>query len=802
MRHCFADFVVDTDTLELTRGGAVVAVEPQVFALITFLIENRHRVVSKTDLIDAVWEGRFVSDSAVSTRIKSARRALDDDGQSQAVIRTVHGKGFRFVAELTEAASDLAPKGADETASTVPQPLASSSVINSWVEAVRRLPGPATAGVVGALLIGVIIVLASRLSAIETPGIRIAVLPIENATGDAAYEWTELGLMSLAAHTLEAQSGQSIVSPRAITSYAPDDAVNADGELTAAPDVIDMLRRAHGASHILLARLRRDESVLALEYRLINTRGVTPLHTAVGADPTALVATMGREVLSMLPRSGERAEPSELISADPFVLEAYARGSALQLEGRAEESRNLFQVAAEQEPNNIRLRVEYAVSTRMMGELDDAAAQYSALAEEARGLGDQETLAAILNGLGLVHRMKRDSVRAIEAYLQALEIDETLGDHAAMGKVLTNLGVEERRRKNYGQAELYLGRALTEYETAGYEAPPGQLLNSLANLRVQMGDLAAAEAYYQRALTSHQVTGETRAEATVWRNLGDLSDRFGRSEEAARRLLRSLQLRREINDVRGQMSSLVMLASVRHAQGRLDETEELVGDLKRLAVESGDKVRLAHAHSLSGLVAAARRNPKRAQAEHEAALALHDKLGRRASIHGERLRILRATRGGDDKAGALALAEEIWRWAQAEKNIALERDAAEARADLALWANDAHDGALWMERALDMARKSTRPSTVGRLAARLGHIRLDLEETGISAGLLGVARENHAEHFETLALAARHAAVDARHDEAVALLARAETAAGEHWTAEYAQCCTPQNTATTRMRAE
>lgn len=109
MIYEFPPFRLDTERLELTRAGAAVALEPQVFRLIQVLVEQRERVVSKDDLMDLVWDGRIVSDATLSTRINAARRALDDDGKAQAVIRTSPRRGFRFVAEVvTEGAATLA----------------------------------------------------------------------------------------------------------------------------------------------------------------------------------------------------------------------------------------------------------------------------------------------------------------------------------------------------------------------------------------------------------------------------------------------------------------------------------------------------------------------------------------------------------------------------------------------------------------------------------------------------------------------------------------------------------------------
>ena len=93
----FEGHILDPARRELTRMGAVVPMEPQVFDLLLYLIRNRDRVVSKGDLIAGVWNGRIVSESTLATRINAARRVLGDDGKQQRFIRTAARKGIRVV---------------------------------------------------------------------------------------------------------------------------------------------------------------------------------------------------------------------------------------------------------------------------------------------------------------------------------------------------------------------------------------------------------------------------------------------------------------------------------------------------------------------------------------------------------------------------------------------------------------------------------------------------------------------------------------------------------------------------------
>ena len=120
MQFLFADHTLDTDTRELRRGAIPIAVQPQVFDLLTYLVENRERVVSKEDLLAALWAGRMVADSTLATHINAARRAVGDSGDAQKLIRTIARKGIRFVGDVqSRAAERRAPPAAVSPASPV-----------------------------------------------------------------------------------------------------------------------------------------------------------------------------------------------------------------------------------------------------------------------------------------------------------------------------------------------------------------------------------------------------------------------------------------------------------------------------------------------------------------------------------------------------------------------------------------------------------------------------------------------------------------------------------------------------------
>ena len=102
MLFLFEDFCLDAERRELTRGSQLVAVGPKVFDLLLYLVRNRDQVVTRDDLLAAVWDGRIVSESTLTSHVNAVRRAVGDSGKEQRLIRTISRKGLRFIGEVRQ----------------------------------------------------------------------------------------------------------------------------------------------------------------------------------------------------------------------------------------------------------------------------------------------------------------------------------------------------------------------------------------------------------------------------------------------------------------------------------------------------------------------------------------------------------------------------------------------------------------------------------------------------------------------------------------------------------------------------
>ena len=766
MRYVFGPFELDTSKLELRRDGEPVSIEPQVFEMLTHLIKHRDRVLSKDDLIEIVWGGRVVSDAAISSRIKLVRRAVDDDGTRQSVIKTFHGKGFRFVAEVTE--------------STEAKPIPDAVIEPSRPANQNRKLGVQIA-LAASVVLSVIVLLQLITNSTQSAAPRIAVLPVINETGDSDLDWVELGLMSLVSRELDVRSELSLVSDRTMVNLS-DRFPAIDGKTFSPHEKMNRaLQEGYGASHVLISRLTGSADNLSLEYRMINPRGKSSPRTVSSQPPADLAKEMSRQIAASLPRSGERRldVPTEMFE-DAYIAETFARGREQQLKGKGSDSADLFRVAAAQVPDNLEVKYQLAVSTRMAGDLDGAEAQLRTLIAMSVASGDIESEANATNGLGVVHMRRRQDAEALETYRKALAIIDGATYPEIRAKILSNIGIVERRLGNLVAAEEALGRALIEYEAAGYEMPPGSLLNSMANLKTLARDIPTANTYYQQALDYSRLVGDRRSEAVILHNLGTNAATVGDYDRAYTLLTNGLALRRELSDHRGQISSLSGLAQLALNRGSAPDASKHSDEMTRLAREANDQYRIARAEELAAHIDMVLADWDAALMHSQSAQTIYESLSRTRNAHRERIRQAAITGYRGSTEGRQTV-EDALDWALAENQQGTQLHAYEALTVLNLLDGDDARAAQTIDAAVNLSADMQLKATNGRLAARQGLIRLLNANPDGAKASLGRAKTGNPDHQETRFLEGLLRLQDGKAELGAKLITDAVQSAGDNW---------------------
>ncbi len=233
--YSFEDFVLDSDRRELRRGGGAVVLQPQVFDLLEYLIRQRDRVVSKDDLIAAVWSGRIVSESALTTRINAARTAIGDSGEDQRLIRTLPRKGVRFVGVVQE--DGAAP--ATNAGTTAP--------------ALSRVAADGTRTALPA---------GSDAAAHEAPPLSdrpsIAVLPFDNMSGDPQQDYFSDGIV------------EEIITALTRTSWLLVIARNSSFTYKGRAVDVKQVGRELGVHYVLEGSLRKSANRIRITCQLID----------------------------------------------------------------------------------------------------------------------------------------------------------------------------------------------------------------------------------------------------------------------------------------------------------------------------------------------------------------------------------------------------------------------------------------------------------------------------------------------------------------------------------------------------
>src|SRR6266545_1110384 len=428
----FAEFEIDLGQHELRRSGQVVAIEPQVFDLLVYLIRNRDRIVSKDELIEAIWQGRIVSEAALSSRVSAVRRVIGDNGDDQRLIRTLHKRGFRFIGPVDDAAA--APPG--------------SSAANGAAE--RQAPAtkdsieaaPKTEG--------------SRAPLLPLPDKpSIAVLPFQNISGDPEQDYFADGLTEDIITGLSRQRWFFVIARNSTFAYK--------GE------AVDVRRVASelGVRYVLEGSVRKGGDKVRVTGQLIDaTNGVhlwADRYDRALADIFELqdditdrvIGSVGPQIL-VAEAARVRRKPPQSIDAWDLVMQAVPHmwRMSTQEHGRAQELlQRAIALDADYAHAHALLGWTYVTmfnldTRRPIGEFTD---QALAAGTTAVMLDDEDPWGHLVVGLG--HARRRRPELALRHLSQSIELNPSFAlGHAGLGYAMAVGGQPERGLQALEQA--------------------------------------------------------------------------------------------------------------------------------------------------------------------------------------------------------------------------------------------------------------------------------------------------------------------------------------------------------------
>ncbi|HKE48307.1 MAG TPA: winged helix-turn-helix domain-containing protein [Rhodanobacteraceae bacterium] len=620
-RYRFADVEIDLDAREIRRAGRRADVEAKVFDLIELLLLARGRALTKTELTSALWADRPVTDAALSQQLRKARRALGDDGDAQRVIRTVHGRGLVWVAEIVNVGDSVE----DASDPAIVAPVATVAAIPRPVTEVRPRPkrwlAVAAAGVL--LLVGAIVVMRYPIRAAGDPDARarIAVLPIADRTGEPDLAWTAAGLMGLMTSLLEQSGRIEVVSAQNVEAVK-----GANGAIDPA-----VVRRALGATHFVSGELRRVGPIYELDLKLI-AAGAAERHEVLHGSAPAPLAVDGvarvQRWLDLTPLPDTRTSGI----ASPFLAEAYARGLDAQLHGDHAGARKYFEICLDHDPGLAWPRLGLAVSQAASGDETASDENAAKVVAAARERNDRELLVPALRQRASVayHRGDLDGATGLldEALAGVSAADQPL----AMSELLVGYASIEDDRGDFAKARAHFEQALALARSTGNRRAEANVLANLASIDNGAGDAAGAGTKLRDALEAARAGGDAALEGSILGNLGATEANQGRLLAAAALLKQGLALARERGDTRLEALIATQLVWVLTPFDRDREARALAERVIALGEAERNTAWQAEAHWALAALAARRHEWTGALAEYGRARAIYAEDGTTRSL--------------------------------------------------------------------------------------------------------------------------------------------------------------------------
>jgi DNA-binding winged helix-turn-helix (wHTH) protein/tetratricopeptide (TPR) repeat protein len=516
----FGNCEVDVLRHEVRRDGRPQGATPKVFALLVYLLRERHRVVRRQELLDAIWQGRDVSDSVLARTVMEVRRTIDPADQ-HSWIKTVHGLGYRFVGEVFESAA--------------PQGLARPAELQSLMPALQ-----------------------GRL--------RVGLLPCRNETGDASLDWTRYGLMVLVGHALESDARIDVL-PLAVIRQAVGDM---HAKVSAA-DCIQLALRSLGMDRAVQASIRRHGHALCLDYQIASADEPAISDSIRDSDPVLLGERFARAVdAALFPGSGMAVE---FESRDPFVNHTFARAIELYVESQVDSAMRMMAAVCDMEPHSTEAQMWHLHFRALTGDpaVREAGESLLALAKAAGNVRLQAyTHLVLVSAIGATE----GPVEAVQEHLNtAVAVSRRHGDADWVSLIRFNFA---RRAAVQGKHEL--ARDLFGQAQAGFRATGNPLYLAiidyhLAQLSLNAGESAEALKGFESALASLRTIQRDALAMQALARLGEVNASFGQYHLAESQCREALGSIGRLRDAQAAAAIVGHCAGVLASRGGIVDVE-------------------------------------------------------------------------------------------------------------------------------------------------------------------------------------------------------------------------------------
>ncbi len=472
MIYRFGTFSVDTERLELTSDGEAISVQPQVFALLVFLIENRDRVVSKDETIEGVWDGRIVSDGTLNARINAARTALGDSGDEQRAIRTFPRRGFRFILEL-DGEGVAKPPGSDRRSAPVDKP-------------------------------------------------SIAVLPFVNMSGDPQQEFFADGITEDLVTALSQLRGFFVIGRNTTFSLKKSDADTRQiAEELGVRYVLEGSVRTAGDRVRVTAQLSEGETGRQIWGERYD-RDLTDIFAIQDEVTGSVVGRLAPELYAAEHARQHRRPPQSLDAWECFVRAIHCYGQ--QSKQGSEEAMELLERAVELDPGYAQALGLYAItlSWRVIQRwepYEESLARAHDAARRAIAADANEAWAHM--GRGMVSMVSRDNSEGIISFARAAELSPNFAyAHAMLGAANAYAGNPDEAvrcvdsAKRLSPQDIFLDKFELYYSLAHFQAGRYQEAAQAAERAIQIKSEHANTHMIAAASYAH-AGDQSRAEAAL-----------------------------------------------------------------------------------------------------------------------------------------------------------------------------------------------------------------------------------------------------------------------------------------------